>query len=123
MPDHVVIYRTGRLHELELACNALKESGVPHFKQQETSSGLKLAMPFAPFMGPGTFWNIPVPVSAKEAAEKILEELPIDFTTNPDLWHFDPKTPVKKSWKLYIIILLGGSAIALAYNVLILLKN
>lgn len=90
MTEQVIVLKTGRLHEFELACNALTESEIPFFKQEESSGGLKTAM-YSPAAGPGTFWNILVPVPIKSEAEKILKELPIDLTTEPDLWHFGGK--------------------------------
>lgn len=117
MPEHVVILRTGRLHEFEMACNALEKSGVPHFKQEESSSGLKTAM-YNPAMAPGSFWNLLVPVSEKLNAEKIISDLPIDNTTDPDLWHFGAKPKRKKIWKVCIIIYLFILGILFVYNLL-----
>ena len=106
MTEQVIVLRTGRLHEFEMACNALTESGIPFFKQQEIS-GVKTAL-YAPAAGPGTFWNILVPVSMKQEAEKILKELPIENTTEPDLWHFGGKPYAKKVWKILALIFLTG---------------
>jgi hypothetical protein len=54
----VCVLKTGKLFEHDLASNALTEHGIPFHKQLETSSGLRLAMPFQPSMGPGTWYNI-----------------------------------------------------------------
>ena len=43
MKEKVILIRTGRLHEFDLAGNALTESNIPFFKQQEIS-GVKTAM-------------------------------------------------------------------------------
>ncbi len=115
MPNHVVILKTGRLHEFELACNALKESGIPHHRQEESSAGLRTAM-YTPAMGPGSFWNLLVPVSEKARAEKILSELPTDFTTNPDIWHFGAKPKQKKVWRTYSIFILLITGFVLLYK-------
>ena len=115
MSDHVIILRTGRLHEYEMACKALQEAGIPYFRQEENSSGVKTAM-YSPTMGPGSYWNLLVPSSEKSKAEKIVCELPIDFTTDPDLWHFDSTNKTKKLWKLFIVILLVLTGILCLYK-------
>jgi len=101
MAQHVVIFKTGRLHELELACNTLKESGVPHYRQEETVSGLKTAM-VTPAMGPGIYYNVLVPKQCINEAKELLNELPIDLTTDPDIWHFGTTEREKKGWKIYV---------------------
>jgi hypothetical protein len=106
MPEHVVILKTGRIHELELACNALKDSGIPHFRQDENISGLKTAM-YTPAMGPGTFWNLLVPISEKSNADKILSELPIEVTEKPGIWHFSANKKAKKVWRILTIAILS----------------
>ena len=60
----------------------------------------------APAAGPGVFWNLLVPVPMKTDAEKILKELPIDLTTEPDFWHFGGKPYAKKAWRIYAAIIL-----------------
>ena len=105
MTEQVLILQTGRLHEFELACNALTESNIPIFKQIENFAGLKTAM-YTPAAGPGTFFNILVPASMKSEAEKILKGLPIDHTTEPGFWHFGGKPYAKKVWKIYAVIIL-----------------
>ncbi len=84
MTEQVILLKTGRLHEFELACNAFADSNIPFFRQEENVVGLKTAI-IALLEGPGIFWNLLVPASMKTDAEKILKELPIDFTTEPDL--------------------------------------
>lgn len=115
MPEHVVILKTGRLHELELASNTLKEAGILHYKQEENITGLKTAM-FAPVMGPGNFWNLLVPKSEKSSAEKILAQLPIDKTANPNIGHFSDNIKIKRSWKILCFIILFISGIVLLLN-------
>ena len=104
MTEQVLILQTGRLHEFELACNALTEASIPFFKQKEVS-GVKTAI-IAPAAGPGIFWNLLVPAPMKADAEKILKELPIDITTEPDFWHFGGKPYAKKLWKILALIFL-----------------
>ncbi|MDY6951730.1 MAG: hypothetical protein SWE60_09465 [Thermodesulfobacteriota bacterium] len=118
--DHICVLKTGKLYEHDIASNALEENNIPSFKQVETSSGLRLAMPFQPAMGPGTYYKIFVPERFAEKATKILKELPIDVTVNPDIWHFSSNGRVKKYWKLLVWFVLSCSFIAIFLN---LIKN
>jgi hypothetical protein len=104
--SHVCILKTGKLYEHDIAANALEENAIPFYKQMETSSGLRLAMPFQPAMGPGTYYNILVPRPIAGEAIKVLEQLPIDMTTEPDIWHFGASEKVKRGWKIYIWLVL-----------------
>ena len=70
--NHICILRIGLLFEHDFAINTLKENDIPHFKQMETSSGLRLAMPFQPAMGPGTYYNLLVPEQFAEKAKVII---------------------------------------------------
>jgi len=109
--NHKVIFKTGKLHELELASNILAERGIPFYKQEESVSGLTTAMDFQPTMGPGTWFSILVPEIAFDDAKRVLSELPFDISANPDIWHFqsDPKT--KRIWKIISWIILGLSIV------------
>jgi len=115
-----IILRTGKMHELQMAENALKDLDIPYFTQEETSGGLRLAMPLATAMGPGVWWSLHVPEEYSERAKKVLETLPIDVTLNPDVWDFGPTSRVKKSWRIYALISLIITLIVIIYQ---LVKN
>jgi hypothetical protein len=115
---HVCTLSTGKLFEHDMAANALKEKNIPFYKQMETSSGLRIAMPFQPAMGPGTYYNILVSSEFEEEAKSILGNLPIDLTVDPDLWHFGATETIKRRWKIYIIIFLAFSFVAFAVGIL-----
>jgi hypothetical protein len=93
---HVVVFKTGKLYELDTASEALKGKNIPFYRQEEASSGLLMAMPAQPTMGPGIWYSILVPEIAVEDAKAILAELPFEVGTNPDIWHFGPDKNVKK---------------------------
>ena len=116
--NHICILKTGRLLDHDLAANALTENGIPFYKQMETITGLKLAMPFQPAMGPGTYYNILVPEKFSEEAKQILSELPIDLTVDPDLFHFGASEKVKLGWKIYVWVILAITAIILLANLI-----
>ncbi|MBU4485883.1 MAG: hypothetical protein KKD38_03050 [Candidatus Delongbacteria bacterium] len=105
--DYICILKTGKLLEHDLASNALKEKAIPFYKQVESSSGLRLAMPAQPAMGPGTYYNILVPRPFADEAINVLKELPIEMTTEPENWHFGASEKVKTGWKIYIWIILA----------------
>jgi hypothetical protein len=117
MQGHEIILKTGRVYEFELACNALKEAGIPFFKQEENYSEIKEAY-YQPAMGPGTFFNLLVASPIKEDAIKILSQLPIELTLEPDFWHYGANEKSKRKWKIYALIVLGISAIFLIVNIL-----
>ena len=111
--NHICILKTGRLLDHDLAANTLTENGIPFYKQMETITGLKLAMPFQPAMGPGTYYNILVPERFSKEAKLILSELPIDLTEEPDLFHFGATDKEKSDWKFYVWVILAITAIVL----------
>lgn len=116
--NHICILKTGRLLDHDLAANTLRESGIPFYKQMETITGLKLAMPFQPAMGPGTYYNILVPERFAEEAKQILSELPIDLTDDPDIFHFGASEKEKVGWKIYVWVVLAITAIVLLANII-----
>ena len=112
--NYVCILKTGKLFEYDMEINALKDSKIPFYKQLETSSGLKLAMPFQPAMGPGTLYKIFVPQIFSDKSKEILDELRIDQGVEPEIWHFGARENVKKKWKIFIWLIL-----AIAFSFLI----
>ena len=115
--NHICILKTGRLLDHDLAANTLTENGIPFYKQMETITGLKLAMPFQPAMGPGTYYNILVPERFAVEAKQILSELPIDLTTDPEMFHFGASEKAKTGWKIYAWIILAVTAIFFLVNI------
>lgn len=114
----ICVLSTGKLLDHDLAANTLSENRIPFYKQMETISGIKLAMPFQPAMGPGTYYNILVPEQFSEKAKQILAELPIDVTTEPELFHFGADPKVKARWKFYIWIILAIGVVVLFANLI-----
>ena len=118
--NFVCVLKTGKLFEHDIASNALKERKIPFYKQLETSSGLRLAMPFQPSMGPGTWYNILVHPEYADEARTIINDLPIDSSNDPDVWHFGPNIRIKKAWKIFIWFIL---VIGFLYLILGLIQN
>ena len=111
--EFMVVMRTGRLWEVEMVENAFKKAKIPHYQQSETSSGLVLAKQLAPSMGPGEWWSFYVPKTFQSDAEEILTSLPLDVTTNPDVWHFNPPEEGKWFFKNYAIFALLAGTVGL----------
>jgi hypothetical protein len=86
--------------------NAFRDREIPYYRQEQLASGLRLAFPAWPAPGPGVWWAVYVPEQTAEEARKLLSELPIAVTTEPDIWHFGPSERVKKGWRLAIWIIL-----------------
>ena len=116
MAKEIIIFKTGKIYELDLVSNALKEANIPYYRQEETSGGLKLAMSVTPAMGPGNWYSIIVTESVLNDAKKILETLPIETKTNPGVWDFSPKNKINKLWKIFAI------SIILIYIVILFLE-
>src|ERR1035437_1016051 len=114
----VVVFRSGRLVQFEWACNALKEAGVPFFTREQTSGGLRLAMPVAPATGPGISWAVLVPEPAVHEAKEVLSELPFEVGTEVGIWDFQPSPKVKRDWKIYAVIVLVVSAIGVILEII-----
>ena len=103
----VLLLSSGKLYELDLASNVLEEHGIPHYKQQQTFTGLKLAMPFQPFAGPGIWYAIYVNEFYADKAKEIISDLPFETSTSPEIWHFNPNKKAKKFWRFIIYLWLG----------------
>ena len=118
LTKQVVVFRTGHLIYFDWACDALKEAGVPFFGREETSSGLRLAMPVAPSTEPGICWALLVPEPAVPDARRILSQLPFEIRTEAGIWDFQPTQKVKRGWKVYIIIVLLLGAIGFGVSLI-----
>ena len=103
-----------------MAVDALKEAGIAHQVRAETSTGLKLAMPVMPALGPGHFFTVLVPASAESEAKRVLSELPFEIATNPGSWDFGPRPMVKRWWK---IVIAGMAVLLLLYWVVYIVGN
>jgi hypothetical protein len=102
--DYIVVFRTGKLVEIDSAVNVLKEAGIPHFMREETSGGLRMAMSATPAMGPGEWFSLLVPERSLRLAKEFLSQLPFEIRTDPGVWGFGPKKGVKSGWKIYLAI-------------------
>ena len=102
-----VILKTGKLHEIDMAANALEEEGIPFMRRQASSGGMVVAMPIAPTPGPGVWWDLLVPEVACEDAKAVLSQLPMEMQTDPDIWDFAPTDSQRKGWKVYAFIVVA----------------
>lgn len=120
--NFVKVLQTGQLIHMDWACNALDEAGIPYQRREETSGGIRLAMPIAPAVGPGTWWTILVPETSEAQAREVLAGLPFEQTATPDVWSFQPKPAVKLCWQILIGLIIGGILIGFVKAIFRLLK-
>lgn len=108
--EYTVVFKTGKLYELDMASNALQDEGIPFFKETESSSGVRLAMSFQPSMGPGTWYSILIPDQLVDEAKSVLSKLPFEIGTEPEVWHFGSSEKQKRWWKIFVwfILILGA---------------
>ncbi len=118
-----VLLRTGRLFEADLAASTLEEAGIPHYRQEEDSSGVSFAMPLAPSAGPGTWWVIHVPEARAEEARSILEQLPVTIQESPGVWDFGPTEKAKSFFKSWAFVQLVLIAVLLLLGLLSLFRG
>ncbi len=117
MRDYEVILRTGRIFDFEMACDALREAGIPFVKQEESVTGIKDGY-VQPSMGPGSFFNLLVPKQFKGKAVQVISELPIELTLEPDFWHYGADERSKRWWKIFAMVVLGIAILLLALSLL-----
>lgn len=110
--DTVTILRTGKLFVFDMAVDVLKRAKIPHFTQEESSSGLQVAFPAAPSGGPGTWWVIRVREDFSDEATRLLNALPFPTGTNPDVWDYDASGKPLSKWAQisFVVILLLAAA-------------
>jgi hypothetical protein len=118
----VAVLSTGQVWQIDMAIDALKRAAVPHMAEEETASGLRLAMPVMPAQAPGVFWTVRVPASQVEKARQVLSELPFEIKTSPDAWDFKPEPEVKKGWRAYIVVALVVLALVAVLSIVGLFK-
>jgi hypothetical protein len=106
LTNFVTVYRTGQPVYFDWAVNALEEADIPLQRREVISGGILLAMPLVPASGPGQWWSILVPERFVSQAREVLAGLPIEQTTTPDVWSFQPTPRVKLGWQIYSWIVL-----------------
>ncbi len=107
MAELVQLLRTGHLYQADMVSLALKEAGVPHFLREETCSGLSLAMPISPSMGPGIWFVLLVPTDCKEDAQEIISHLPFENTLSPEVWTGGSQPNVLRLVRVIVCVILG----------------
>ncbi|PCJ52303.1 MAG: hypothetical protein COA73_16325 [Candidatus Hydrogenedentota bacterium] len=104
---YILLLKTGKLFEHDMAINTLKEAGIPYREKDIRVGGINFIKGLAP--GPGHWWAIEVPETIYEEAIKVIEQLPMERQIHPDVWGFGPKEQVKRYWKILAICFLTWS--------------
>ncbi|HTK82712.1 MAG TPA: DUF2007 domain-containing protein [Bacteroidota bacterium] len=95
-------FRSGRLWEIDMARDELKNADIPFFVREENLSGLSLAFPAIPAPGIGVTWSILVPESFVDKAKEALTSLPIEVDKQPGFWDFTTDSKVQRGLKIFI---------------------
>jgi hypothetical protein len=100
--NFTLVFRSGKLDEIEMVTKALQEARVPYCTQKETPNCLIEATPElpAPWLA---CWLIRVPQNAEGQAKKILAALPLEMRTNPVALGSKPFAEVKSGWRVFAI--------------------
>ena len=112
------VLTTGKPMEIDMAVEALKQAGIPYQTQEETATGLRLAMPVMPTPGPGTFFSVLVPGGAVAQAQQALSAMPFEIKTNPGIWDFGPQPAAKRGLKIYAILVVVAVVVLFVYQAL-----
>jgi hypothetical protein len=83
-----------------MVVNTLKDNNIPFQSFEESSAGLRFAMPLRAMLRPGVWWGVSVPKQHIETVQILLSVLPIEMMTTLDVWHFFSSTKVKTGLKI-----------------------
>ncbi|MGA3243997.1 MAG: hypothetical protein ABSE41_05220 [Bacteroidota bacterium] len=119
----VVLFRTGKLWEFDLARDSLKRHNIPFFFREESLSGVRMALPAMPTPGPGLFWTLIVPESQFHRAKECLQACRLDVEKDPLVWDFAPPPKGKQFLTIYVWIVLIFSGLFLLWRLLTLFRS
>ena len=107
MSNLVQVMRTGHTYQADMASLALKAAQIPHFLREETSSGMRYAMPVSPSMGPGIWFVLLVPDGFRDEASRALAELPFEVSVTPDVWPTQDQDAWLRLMRFVLCFILG----------------
>ncbi len=108
--EFVPAFYTAKVYEYDHVCQILKTVRIPHFGRQITVSGLSLAMPVMPAVGPGLYWGVFVPQAMHAQTRATLEAEGFTVTPPPAPWAFAPAAHIQRIWKIAIVLILAALA-------------
>lgn len=100
--NYVLVFRSGKLGEIEMVTKALQAAHIPYCTQKETPNCLIEATPElpAPWLA---CWLVRVPQNVEGQAQKILVALPLEMQTNPMVLGLRPFLKAKNSWRVFAV--------------------
>jgi len=113
MSNLVQVMRTGHTYQADMASLALKAADIPHFLREETSSGMRYAMPLSPSMGPGVWFVLLVPEDFRDEASQVLAGLPFEVSVSPDVWPSRDHAPWVRLMRFVLCFILALLALFL----------
>ena len=114
----IIILRTGKVMDFDMASNTLKEARILVQCNQVSDTGVRLVVPATPTPAPGVWYTIAVPRMCLEEATELLQELPIELTTNPSTWHSNSSPEFKGAWRIYSAIIIAIIAAAFVFSMI-----
>jgi len=95
----IVSYRTPHYFVAQMLTEQFKENGIPSFIQRELCSGLRLAIHWSAWPGPGLEYLVLAPKELSEQARTVTETF-VDLGENePGPWAFTKNKKLIKIWK------------------------
>ena len=76
--NHLVVFRTTKQWEFDVAKDALSQNQIPFYSQTENFAGMPTSIAAAPSQAPGSYWFILVPQNAWDRAREVLVEHRLD---------------------------------------------
>jgi hypothetical protein len=108
--NQIEIFQTGKLWEIDVARDALRQNDIPFFVRTDSISGVRTALDAMPTAAPGVFWCLVIPDSVAPRAKEILRQCRLDVEKDPLIWDFAPSQKGKQFWKTcaWFVLILGA---------------
>ena len=102
----VVVLKTGRVDEWNLAKSLLEAEGIPSCGQEHSVAGLVTAMQGAPTPGPGVSFALLVSEETALKAAEFLDAAGLSPGTEPDMFHYgsDPRMRAVARWVVLAVL-------------------
>jgi hypothetical protein len=117
--EHIVVYKTSQLWELNTVKEALEGAGISHYVQTEDIGGVKTALSVTPAATFGQRWLILVPFNLSDKAKEVILSLPVTVDSY-DKSFIDFTKYKTLAWKVLIFIILS---LIVLFCVIIFLQN
>jgi hypothetical protein len=108
--EHIAIYKSALLWEIDLVRDTFTELKIPHYVQSESLGGARTAFGVTPTPGFGTRWFVLVPKEFEERAKNVIADLNLSVDSDtkpfPVIEPHEWKKPLKAVGVLVIIVII-----------------